>query len=168
MINNEKLHSYNVYEDGHVLLGIADEIDLPGFEFLSETLSGHGIAGEIEDPTMGLTKSIEWEPKFKTLYKEMDMNPLKTKTYTIRGSQQGRDKDGNIGYSGVKAVIRGRFKSFGGGKLKQGSPIEPSNKMEVTYYLLEVDGKQLFEIDKMNPKCVINGVDVLAGVRQYL
>ena len=164
----EKLHSYSIYEDGNEMVGIADEIDLPGFEFLSETLTGQGIAGEIEDPTMGLTKAMEWEPKFRTLYKTIDLNPMRFRTYTIRGAQQGKDAYGNIKMSGIKALVGGRPKGFSGGKLKKASPIEPGFKLEVTYYKLEVDGTCLFEIDKLNSKCIINGVDVLGEVKKYL
>jgi P2 family phage contractile tail tube protein len=163
----EKLHSYNVYEDGNRLVGMMDEIDLPGFDFLSDTLSGTGIAGEMDDPTMGLTKSIEWEPKFKTLTEEIDLDPTKSKTYTIRGAQQGRDSAGNVVYKPIKATVQGRPKSFTGGKLKQGGSIEPSKKMEVTYYKLEVGDKVLFEIDKLNSVCIINGHDILAEVKKY-
>lgn len=164
----EKLHSYNIYEDGYDMVGIADEIDLPGYEFLTETLTGHGIAGEIEDPTMGLTKSIEWEPKFRTLYKDIDLNPMKYRVYTVRGTQQGRDTNKNVEMTGLKAIIGGYPKSFTGGKLKSGSPIEPGFKLEVAYYKLEVDGKCLFEIDKLNFVCIVNGVDVLANVKKFL
>ena len=166
-LTEDKVHSFNVYEDGEVLVGIMDEIDLPGFEFLSDTISGHGIAGEIEDPTVGLTKSMEWEPKFRTLYKNMSLNPLKSKTYTVRAAQQGRDAEGNVGFSGVKAIIKGKPKSFSAGKLKKGSPAEPSSKIEVTYYKLEVNGECLVEIDKFNGVCKINGEDVLAEAKQY-
>lgn len=165
---HEKLHSYNVYRGGSVLVGTADDIELPGFEYLSETISGHGIMGEIEDPTIGLTGPIELELKFRTLYEDISLNPKKSQTYTIRGTQQGRDLEGNIRFSGIKAVVKGRPKGFEGGTLKKGSPIEPSVKLELTYYKLEVNGEELFEIDKLNGIFRVDGEDIMADINKYL
>lgn len=165
---NDKLHSFNIYRNGNKLTGTADEMELPGVEFISDTLSGFGIAGEIDDPTMGLTKSLEWELKFKTLYEDVAIDPTKVDTYTVRGSQQGRDAAGNIGYSGIKAVLQGRPKGIMPGTLKAGSPTNPSVKYELTYYKLEVGNKVIYEIDKLNSVCIMNGVDVLADMRKFL
>ena len=165
---NDKLHSFNIYRNGNTLTGIADEIELPGIEFISDTITGYGIAGEIDDPTMGLTKSLEWELKFKTLYEDVAIDPTKVDTYTIRGSQQGRDATGNIGYAGIKGVLQGRPKSLMPGTLKKGSPTNPSVKYEITYYKLEVGDRVIFEIDKFNSVCIMNGVDILADMKKYL
>ena len=48
-----KINSFNVYKDGTKLVGISDEVTLPDFESLTETLSGPGILGEVDDPTLG-------------------------------------------------------------------------------------------------------------------
>ena len=48
-----KINRYNVYNRGNRLLGMGDELTLPDFEPSSETVSGAGILGEIDDPTPG-------------------------------------------------------------------------------------------------------------------
>ena len=48
-----KINNYNVYNAGDKLLGVGDELTLPDFEATSETVSGAGILGEIDDPTIG-------------------------------------------------------------------------------------------------------------------
>ena len=48
----EKLINFNVYRDNHVLVGIAD-VDLPPIEFMTDTIKGSGIAGEVESIVMG-------------------------------------------------------------------------------------------------------------------
>lgn len=48
-----KINKYNVYNSGQRLLGTGDEMSLPDFESASETISGAGVLGEIEDPTVG-------------------------------------------------------------------------------------------------------------------
>ena len=48
-----KINRYNVYNKGNRLLGVGEEMALPDFEPSSETVTGAGILGEIDDPTVG-------------------------------------------------------------------------------------------------------------------
>ena len=48
------------------------------------------------------------------------------------------------------------------------SAADTSGSFAVYYYAAYKDGKQLWEIDKRNMKCVINGVDYMAEVRKAL
>ena len=48
-----KINKYNVYNQGNRLLGTGDEVTLPSFEASSETVSGAGVLGEFDDPTVG-------------------------------------------------------------------------------------------------------------------
>ena len=54
------------------------------------------------------------------------------------------------------------FKGFSAGSVKAGSPTNSSVKLELTYYLIEADGKKLIELDKLNGRYKINGKDMLA------
>lgn len=65
-----KVNNYNVYNDGEKLLGVGDELTLPDFEATSETISGAGILGEIDDPTIGHFGNMQLEIPFRTLDKE--------------------------------------------------------------------------------------------------
>ena len=65
-----KINNYNVYNDGEKLLGVGDELTLPDFEATSETISGAGILGEIDDPTIGHFGNMQLEIPFRTLDKE--------------------------------------------------------------------------------------------------
>lgn len=55
-----KINSFNVYKDGTKLVGISDEVTLPDFESLTETLSGPGILGEVDDPTLRLSENPQF------------------------------------------------------------------------------------------------------------
>ena len=44
--------------------------------------------------------------------------------------------------------------------------MEASVTIELTYILIEVDGETMVEIDKINPKYIVNGVDMLAGISE--
>ena len=72
-----KINRYNVYNKGNRLLGVGEEMALPDFEPSSETVTGAGILGEIDDPTVGYFSNQELEIPFRLLDKEtadmMDM-----------------------------------------------------------------------------------------------
>ena len=95
-----KINKYNVYNDGDRLLGMGDEMSLPDFEASSETITGAGILGEIDDPTVGYFGNQEIEIPFRLLDKEamsmMDMT--KAVHLTIRGACQSTDSEGNIAF----------------------------------------------------------------------
>ena len=54
-----KINAYNDYLDGKKNIGISDEVTLPDLEALTETLSGAGILGEIDEPLLGHYKASE-------------------------------------------------------------------------------------------------------------
>ena len=62
----EKINAYNVYKGGKKLIGISDEVTLPDFEAMTETISGAGVLGEIDSPAIGLFGSQEMEIPFRT------------------------------------------------------------------------------------------------------
>ena len=65
-----KINRYNVYNKGNRLLGVGEEMALPDFEPSSETVTGAGILGEIDDPTVGYFSNQELEIPFRLLDKE--------------------------------------------------------------------------------------------------
>ena len=83
-----KINRYNVYNKGNRLLGVGEEMALPDFEPSSETVTGAGILGEIDDPTVGYFGNQELEIPFRLLDKEtadmMDMT--KAVQLEIRGA----------------------------------------------------------------------------------
>jgi len=92
-----KINSFNVYKDGTKLVGISDEVTLPDFESLTETLSGPGILGEIDDPTVGHFQSMEMEIPFRTMDRDLFIlsDDISSVTVTLRGSRQHyRDRAG--------------------------------------------------------------------------
>ena len=47
------INNFNLYNNGTALVGLTGEISLPDFEGMTETLSGPGILGEIEEVIIG-------------------------------------------------------------------------------------------------------------------
>ena len=46
--------------------------------------------------------------------------------------------------------------------------MEAKVKLELTYIMIEVDGVQLLEVDKLNGIYKVNGNDMLAGVNSLV
>lgn len=166
-----KINAYNVYNAGTRLVGISDEVTLPDFEALTETISGPGFLGEIDEPLLGHFGASEIEIPFRTLNEEMfgllaqgsAVNlTLRMSTQAIQESTMATD------FMPSRVVIKGKSKGFTGGKVKQGNGTGSSVKVEIIYILIEVNGKKKFELDKLNFVYKVNGVDLLAKVRKQV
>ena len=53
-----------------------------------------------------------------------------------------------------------------GGTVKQGGAMDAAVTVEVVYIMIELDGKQRVELDKLNNVYKVNGVDLLAKIRK--
>lgn len=165
----ERLINFRVYNNGNDLLGVAT-VELPELEAMSDTVSGAGIAGEVESPVMGhfgsMTTTITWRTIEKSLAElaKPDAHALE-----VRGSEQVYDAANGI-YSTVpvRCSMRVSPKTVSLGSFEPGSTTDSEQEFEVTYLKLEVNKKEVVEIDKYNYIARFNGVDVLAKVRADL
>lgn len=163
-----KVNRYNVYNSGNRLLGVGGEMTLPDFEPSSDTVTGAGILGEIDDPTVGYFANQEIEIPFRLLDKEaMDMMDMtKAVQLEIRGAQQTTNSEGDIEFRSMRVVVRGRSGKLSTGKVKAGSTMDTTVTLTVLYILIELEGSSVLELDKMNEVYKVNGVDVLAAIKE--
>lgn len=163
----EKINDFNVYDDGDRLIGLSDEVSLPEINELTSEMSGPGLLGPVESPTLGKFESMEMEIPFVTLYHSAFklMRTFTSTKLTLRGAVQVSDGEGNVAMKGMRVVVRGRKKGFTPGKFKQGEGTGSSVKLSLTYLMIELDGKQRLEIDKLNSIYRVDGVDMLAAIR---
>ena len=162
------VNNYNVYNRGNALVGISGEVELPDLEAMTETLSGSGLLGEIEEAITGSYGSMKITIPFAVLYGDMfDLLDLsKSLELTLRGSIQVTEKtNGQVGYIPVRIALRGKSNTTKLGKIAQGAKGEPSVEIELTYIKIEVDGKERIELDKLNSVYKVNGIDLLAKVK---
>ncbi len=162
-----KINMFNVYKDGSTLVGLSGEVTLPNFEALSETISGPGILGELDDPTIGHFGAQELEVPFRNITEDTFglMNPGDDVNITLRGAIQVTSNTGTVDYVGMRVVVRGKCKAFTPGTVKQGGAMGASVKLELSYNLIELDGNPMVELDKLNSVYKINGVDILEKAR---
>jgi len=166
---SEKLINYTVYKDGSLFLGTAD-VELPSIEAMTETVKGAGIGGEIESSTLGHYGSMTCTLNWRTVTPEViRLHAPISHSLDFRGSMQVYNPaTGETRGQGVKVTVKAMPKSGSIGKMDPGTTMDTSNEMEVTYIKIVIDGRTLLEIDKYNFKCVIDGRDYLAEVREQL
>lgn len=165
----EKLINFRVYEDGADLIGIAD-VDMPTLTAMTETVKGAGIAGEIDAPATGHMGSMEVTFNWRTLNKSnVYLMAPKAFTFDLRGAQDVYDSaNRTIRQQPIKVVVVGRPKELSVGKLDVNASTGTSNKMEVLYIKVTVDGDDLLEYDKYNYIYKVGSTDYLAQMREAL
>ena len=165
----EVLNHFNVYNDSaKKLIGISGELELPEMEAITDTIEGSGVLGEIEDPVTGQFSSMKMKIPFAVLYEDMFsiMNTTKPPQLTLRTSMQCMDPStGETGYYPVKIVVRGKASTSNMGKVVKGKKMEPEVELEILYIKIQINNKTVLELDKLNFKYVLNGVDMLAKIR---
>lgn len=171
----EKLINFRVYNSpdgggaGSVLMGMAD-IDLPDLESLTETISGAGIAGEIDSPVLGHFKSMSLKIKWRTMSDTVtELAVQKAHNLDCRGSiQEFSGLTGKYKNFPVKVIFKAIPKKMGLGKLEMGKPMDNESEFECIYMKLWISGKEKIEIDKYNYIAKFNSKDYLEGVRKDL
>lgn len=164
----EIINSFNVYNNGNILIGVSGAVTLPSFDAITETISGAGILGEYETGVVGQYGSMQQEVPFRVLSKDVFsiMDPTALVDLTFRGNIQSTAKStGAIEYEKVRVVERGRLKAFNPGSLEMGKQMSASVTLEVLYILVEIENEKVLEYDKLNSVFVVGGKDLLEKVR---
>ncbi len=163
------LTNAKIYREGLDQLGVGN-LELPAFEAMTESITGLGIAGEMEMPVKGHFKSMSVKLTWNTI-NDNAVSLLEPKAHhlDIRGSIQEYDPGtGLFVDKPVKVVVRSLPKSNGIGKWEPGKKMDPETTLEVAYLKLWMNGQERVEVDKFNFIFRINGQDMLADVRKNL
>ena len=165
----DKMAAFILRESGEIEVGVAD-ITLPKISYMTDTVSGAGLAGEIETPTMGQLSSMEFGINWRTINKSLirlaapDFHSLE-----FRGAQQVLDKEHEeLTIESVRVVVRGLPKETDLGKGQTAAKTDSATTLECTYLKVEVDGDTVVEIDKLNGICLISGTDYWCAIREAL
>ena len=156
-------------EDSVNLLGVA-KVKLPDITFPCVTISGAGMMGNMEVPYIGMidnmTTEIDWQSPTGDAVKLM--SPKKHQLDMRVVEEYWGVEEAEVGTWADKYVMIVRPKTLGVGDVAPMAAANTSGEYVVYYYAAYRDGKQLWEIDKRNMKCVIDGVDYMADVRKAL
>lgn len=158
-----------VYNAANALLGIGD-CEIGDLEYMTESVAGLGIAGELDLPVLGHMKSLTMKLKWNSVCPEaVSLLAPQAHMLSIYASiQNWKFDDGTFAPVPCRVSTRATPKKSGIGKFEPGKKMEPESEFELTYLKMSLNGSDLVEIDKLNFLCLIRGVDYLANVRTHL
>ena len=161
--------NFAIYEDAKEFLGMA-KVTLPDLTALTQTISGAGIAGNMDAVIVGHYEAMTLGLDFRTTSQQaIKLAEPRRHNIDLRVAQQEEDPvAGVIKSVSVKHVLVVVPKSTKGGTIAPASPTDGSGEYAVRYWATYIDGKKVQEIDPANFICFINGTDYLAPVRTAL
>lgn len=166
----EKIINFTCYVNGsNELAGMVD-LTLPKIEHMTETISGAGIAGEIESITPGHTSAMTFSVNFRSLV-DKNLSLIKPESYAfeVKGALQETDpKTQKIEVKKLTIAVRGFPKSAELGKLAVSKPTDTTGEFTCEYLKVDINGKTSVDIDKYNMVFMVDGKDYLAEVRAAL
>lgn len=164
------VNDYNVYSEDEKLIGLADEVTLPKIKNKTTTVAGMGIGGDIDSPVPGQFESMEATLNWNTLYSYATkmMNPNKTIQVTLRAALQNSNKEDGYSYKGMRIVLGGSPKELDPGKVKRADTMGSTTTLEVTKYLVEVDGQTVIDIDKLGGRYFVDGEDMRSEINALI
>ena len=166
MIVPEKTVNYRVYRNGVQYMGMAT-VDLPQLQYMTASISGSGIAGEVDTPVTGHFQSMSTTLHFRTTT-EASMTLLTPQPHELdlRASIDANNPATGLRFrQAVRLWIKGVPKSNNPGKFEPGTTMDNDVELEVLAMGLWIDGVEQCYIDKMNYICRVDGVDYLADAR---
>jgi len=166
----DKLNDFKVYVNGSPdLKGVAD-LQLPSFEAMTDTLSGGGIAGEIETPNLGHFQSMRLTINWTSILDDLSefFKPQAVMVDCRLANQEFNPAKGQPEIKATRVVVRGIPVTNNLGNAQKGGKYEGSTEIEVIYIKVERGQKTLVELDKINYIYKVDGVDYMAQIREAL
>lgn len=170
----DKINQFNLYrntaDNKNKVWGVTDEVTLPTFNNMSETISLAGMAGEIDSPTLGQLQSAEIEIPFSNIsIQTLELVANDNEPIIMRAAQEFIDSETRAKkYMNRTVTVIGMTKSINYGSLKKGGYGNPSVTKEVTYYKDVIDGETATEVDKINGKYIVGGKDMLEEINKFV
>lgn len=166
---DELVINYSIYEDATEYLGTT-EVTLPDLSFLTEEMSGAGIAGKVEEVIIGHLEAMSTTLNFRTVTAAaVKLMEPRVHKIDLRVAQQRMNMQTSATeVAPVKHIMKVKPKKTALGKLAAASTADVSGEYAVSYYAMYIDGEKVIEIDPLNFICIINGTDYLEEVRKAL
>ena len=166
---DESVINFAVYEDSVEYVGMAG-VTLPNLAAIVQTLSGAGIAGNVEVPVLGHYDVMSLTLNFRTTTEHSErLSEPRRHNIDLRMAQQIEDTvAGEVKVQSIKHVLVVVPKTDTGGTVAPAAPTNGSGEYSVRYWATYIDGAKVREIDPLNFICEVNGVDYLADVRKAI
>lgn len=157
------IKNFNAFVDGISYFGLAESAKLPAVKIQTEAHRGSGMDGPVgQDVGMeGMSSEItfsEWSPVI--------LGKLgRQERFVFRPAKSAAT---DFTASPIIATMSGLITTSEPEDLKPGTVSKLKMMMDVRTYRLELDGSVVFDIDLVNGKRVIGGVDQLAELRRAM
>ena len=161
--------NYEVYADGDRALGSAS-VDLPDIDFITEEISGAGIAGKIDVGILGHIENLETTIHWRTIFeKPLYLMKQRTVMLSLRGAMQRYNAATGVRRAvPVRIDLRVAPTSLKLGSLEPAAQTDTESTFTADYIKVTENNSVVFEHDKFNYIFVVDGVDILAEVRDAL
>jgi P2 family phage contractile tail tube protein len=165
----QHIKDFDVYENGVRYYGRASAT-LPDLSSLTTTISGSGIAGNIDAPVTGHFDAMTLALDFRlTTGDALTLFQQRAHHIELRVANELQD---TVTHEFIDQAVKHVFvvhpKKYSGGKVAPSSTADASGEFSVHYWATYVDGKKMLEIDQLNSICIVDGVDYLAGSNSIL
>lgn len=166
---DQSVINFAVYEDSTEYVGMA-KVTLPDLNAITQSISGAGIAGNVDAVILGHFEAMTLGLAFRTTTSQViKLAEPRRHNIDLRVVQQDEDTvAGTVKTKVVKHVMVVVPKSTKGGTVSPAAPTDGSGEYAVRYWAIYIDGQKVQEIDPLNFICLLNGTDYLAPVRKGL
>jgi P2 family phage contractile tail tube protein len=155
----------NAYLNGNKLAGKLAELELPAIKLTMQEVKALGLFGVAEIPS-GLEKmeaKFKWNAIYPAEWKQE--SPTSVTKMIVKGNMMTVDASGVKKNSPATATIHGLFKELPSGTIKPGEAMDgQEHLMAVTYYKLEAEGEEIYEVDIYNNIFKQGGKDLLSDL----
>lgn len=157
------IRNFNAFVDGISYFGKATTAKLPQPKIQTEAHRGAGMDGPVglDMGVEGMTSELtfaEWDP---VIVKKIGTQ----QRIVLRPAAQA---DGDVEATAIIATIGGLVTTTESGDLNPGQNATLRMEIDVRSYKLEIGGETVIDIDMVNAKRVIGGVDQLAAIRKAM
>lgn len=162
-----KLKNFVLFNDGNAYLGEVPEVTLPVLAIATADYRGGGMPGTIK-MDMGLqAMTLEWKAAGMLVDAIRQFGTARIDGVMLRMTQALQADDTDV-ITPAEIVMRGRHSEIAMGTAKAGEMSETTFKTELSYYKLRVDGVDVVEVDMVNMRYIVGGVDRMAETRGAL
>lgn len=160
---------FEVYKDSTNLIGVS-QAQMPDIKFLTQSITGAGIGGNVEAVLIGMMEAMTLTLNFRSVTDAaiLLMAPKKHQIELRVAEQYWDTVNVEKQIWADKYVLVVVPKSTKVGSIAPASAADVSGEYAVYSYCGYKDGQVMWEIDPFNQRCIIDGVDYMADVRTAL
>lgn len=166
MQHRDKLVGFTVFKDGVRKMGIAD-ITLPDLEYMTESMKGSGIGGEVDLVNPGNISPMSLTINWRTINEDA-IELAKPEAHNLECFGAISEYNSGIGKMETRQIrvnVKVMPKKVGFGKFENNATTDTNNEFSVLYLKIKNNGSTKVEIDPLNYKFRIGDTDFLEAVR---